>query len=292
MSFYVVFAAAAAALSLSWVYFRRFRMSRPPFGVVNLWDIAFVGAAIITVPFLYLALPVWLVAALSCLAATSVLYFTWEPAVPHRSALALALLLAGTDVALAAAGGGSGAASGPFRTMSRSFLLVNNLVLVLLIVGVANLWAQGGLKARDAAILSGGLAVYDLLATGLLPITGNLLGRLAGLPFQPMVAWPLGDGSAWLGIGMGDLLLSSLFPLAMRKAFTRDAGIAALVISLAVIGLQLALPGPRTLSHAFPAMVVLGPLMVTQYLFWQRRCGRERKTWQYLRDEPAPALRR
>ena len=39
-----------------------------------------------------------------------------------------------------------------------------------------------------------------------------------------------------------------------------------------------------------PAMVVLGPLTVAQYLVWRHR-GRERTTWEYLQAEPlAPAL--
>ena len=33
-------------------------------------------------------------------------------------------------------------------------------------------------------------------------------------------------------------------------------------------------------------MVVLGPLMVLQYAYWRRRCGKERTTWQYLQAEP------
>jgi hypothetical protein len=33
------------------------------------------------------------------------------------------------------------------------------------------------------------------------------------------------------------------------------------------------------------AMVALGPLMVAQYLFWNRRRGSERTTWQYQQAE-------
>jgi hypothetical protein len=68
----------------------------------------------------------------------------------------------------------------------------------------------------------------------------------------------------------------------MRKAFGRPAGLAALLLALAAIGTLLALP----LQGYFPVMVVLGPLMVLQYLYWRRRRGRERTTWQYLQEEP------
>jgi hypothetical protein len=76
------------------------------------------------------------------------------------------------------------------------------------------------------------------------------------------------------------VLLATVFPLVMRKAFGCSAGMIAL--ALAAIGTLLALP----LQGAFPVMVVLGPLMMLQYLFWRRRCGRERTTWQYLQEEP------
>jgi len=33
-------------------------------------------------------------------------------------------------------------------------------------------------------------------------------------------------------------------------------------------------------------MVILGPLMVAQYLYWRRRTGAERTTQEYLRAEP------
>jgi hypothetical protein len=35
-----------------------------------------------------------------------------------------------------------------------------------------------------------------------------------------------------------------------------------------------------------PAMVLLGPLMVLQYVYWTRRRGGERTTWQYQQAEP------
>jgi hypothetical protein len=57
------------------------------------------------------------------------------------------------------------------------------------VVGLSNLWAQSGMKARHVALLVGVVAVYDLSATSLLPLTTDLIGRLAGLPFAPLVIW-------------------------------------------------------------------------------------------------------
>jgi hypothetical protein len=164
------------------------------------------------------------------------------------------------------------------------FLLVNDSVLLVVVVGVTNLWAQGGLRARDLAILAGVIAVYDLVATGLTPLTGTMVERLAGFPFLPMAAWPIGEGR-WIGIGVGDLLLASVGPLVLRKAFGPIPGLAAGVIALVSIGLALVAGGRDGLPETVPTMVVLGPLMVAQYWWW-RRIGAERRSFAFLAGEP------
>src|SRR3712207_7525272 len=49
-------------------------------------------------------------------------------------------------------------------------LSLHDALPILAIVGVTNLWAQGGMKARDVAVLGAALAVYDLIATSLSPL--------------------------------------------------------------------------------------------------------------------------
>lgn len=268
---YVVLGWAACAVLVGWGYFQRYQVSRPPIGVLNLKDITLMVIFILLVPFLYLVLPLWVAAGLLGLSALSVLYFTWEPVLRARWAIWLVVLvLLVTDIGAAFLLGRS----------SNGFFVVNNTVLLLVTVGISNLWAQSGMKARDVALLGAFLTVYDVLATSLLPLTSDLFTRLAGLPLAPTIAW--GSGSSALGIGLGDLLLATVFPLVMRKAFGRLAGIVALVLALATIGVLLALP----LQGVFPVMVVLGPLMVVQYLYWRRRRGQERTMWQYLQEEP------
>ena len=51
-----------------------------------------------------------------------------------------------------------------FGLGSVPFFAINNLVLIAVVGGVANIWAQTGLKARDVAILAAALALYDVLA--------------------------------------------------------------------------------------------------------------------------------
>jgi hypothetical protein len=71
----------------------------------------------------------------------------------------------------------------------------------------------------------------------------------------------------------------------MRKAFGGAAGLAALAVPMAVF---VTLCGVLYLLHPgrdFPTMVVLGLLMVVQYLYWRKHCRVERTTWQYLQAE-------
>jgi hypothetical protein len=203
------------------------------------------------------------------------LQVTFEPVVPGRwTSWILAVIVLGADVAAAVR----------FPPPSPIFLLVNNFVLAVAVVGAANLWAQSGMNTRDAAVLGAALAVYDLIATSVLSTTNDLVDRLALMPFAPLVAWPSGEYQ-WLGGGLGDLLLVTVFPLVMRKAFGRSAGLIALGLGLATLMTMLVLLDLRMVRMTVPAMVVLGPLMVAQYLFWNRRRGSERTTWQYQHAE-------
>ncbi|HEY7126559.1 MAG TPA: hypothetical protein VH540_21655 [Ktedonobacterales bacterium] len=261
----------ACGLVCSWVYFRRYQVSRPPVGVFNGRDLALMVPLLILVPLLYLLLPLWLTAALWLLVTLSILSFTWEPLLPTRWSIWLvAVTLLASDCGVAFMG-----------TRQNAFFAVNDFAVLVIVVGITNLWAQSGMKARDTALLALLLAPYDFITTIQLPLMSELLTRLSALPLAPLVAWS--SGHTLPSIGLGDLLLAGVFPLVMRKAFGRLAGLVALGLALATIGVLLALP----LQGGFPLMVVLGPLMGLQYLSWRRR-GPERTTGRYLLEEPMP----
>jgi hypothetical protein len=271
LSYIVVLGGAVCSILGGWAYFRHFQVSRPPIGVFTLQDLTLMILFIVLVPFLYLVLPLWFAAALLLLATLGILYFTWEPVLhAHWTTWLVVCALLAADLGAAFLLG----------ARSNGFLAVNDAVLVVMVVGIGNLWAQSGMKARDASLLGVFLAVYDILATSLLPLTSTLFSHLAGLPLAPLLSW--GSGRGALGIGLGDLLLATVFPLVLRKAFSRCAGLIAIGLTLGVMSTLLALP----LRGVFPVMVVLGPLMGLQYLFWRRYRGRERTTWQYLQEEP------
>jgi hypothetical protein len=262
----------ALTLWLSWLYFRRYQMTRPPVGVLNTSDITIMVASIILIPYLYLYLPRWLVVGLLVLGMGSALYFVAEPLLRWRGALWLftgALIV--LDLGLAWQSG----------TQNLPFIIANNAIMILVTISIAVLWAQSGMKARDVALLGMALAVYDLIFTSVIPITSNLFARLDDLPFVPTIAWPIADTGMLLSIGLGDLLLVTVFPLVLYKAFSHIAGIAAMLIGGGVITLLFGLSLVGMLGEIFPVMVVLGPLMVIEYLYWRSRVGNERTTRQF-----------
>jgi hypothetical protein len=266
-----ILAFTLAAIGGSWHYFRRYQVTRPPIGVLNLHDIALMIGAIIAVPYLYLWLPPWLVVVLLTLGTWSLLALLFEPVLRVR------LAVQGVSMALVT---GNLAAAYLWGTAGRGYLLINNLILVLTVVSITNLWAQSGLRARDVTLLGAALIGYDFVATAVLPLMDALFVRMMALPFGTQIAWPAGAGLA--GLGLGDLLLAAVFPLVMRKAFGAQAGWIALALAVSVLVGLFLLP----ITGTFPVMVVLGPAMIGQYLWWRYRTGGERTTWRYLQEEP------
>jgi hypothetical protein len=100
-------------------------------------------------------------------------------------------------------------------------------------------------------------------------------------------SWPIGT-AGWAGIGLGDLQFAMAGPLVFRKASGRTAGVVAMPVELGAVGAVFLAGVLGWLPGTFPVMVVLGPLLVAQYLVWLRVRGHERTTAQYLRKEPHP----
>jgi hypothetical protein len=266
----IVLAGASLAVFAAWVYFRRYQIVRPPVGVFNRNDMVLLLAGIILMPYLYLLLPSWLAGALLGLVTCTILYTIWEPVLQARIAIWLMVLLnIGLDLASA----------WWFGTSHEAFFVINDLIVLQICVGISNLWVQGGMKARDVMVLAAFLALYDILATSTLPLMHDVMLRLAPLPFAPLVVW--GSGSGPVSIGLGDLILATVFPLVMLKAFNPRAGIIALLIMPGVIASMLLLINILPGNSIFPAMAGLGPVMILQYLFWHRCERQERSMWQY-----------
>lgn len=246
-------------------------MARPPIGVFNDFDLGVMIVAIVLVPYLYLALPSWLVVVLLGTGFFSLLFTLGEPVLPIRAVNGgLTLLLIGADLG----------AAWQLGSQSRLFCFANNLVLLLAAIGMVNLWTQAGMRARHVAILATALALYDFVFTTRLSLMSDLSRQLAYLPFTPQLAWPVGDRGQALGLGLGDVIMLALVPLVMRKAFGPQAGVAAVVINGVAITGIVCLPLLASVL-IFRVMVVLGPLTVAQYLYWIRKLMAEQTLRQY-----------
>lgn len=272
----IIFGCVFLILLLSWLCFQRYRLNRPAIGVMNLLDVAFMLVVIVLIPVLYIYLPAGVMIVTLTIAAASGLYMLLEVVLPNRvlTWLAMLVLIAADLWALNFYGVGS-----------TPFFAVNNAVQVLVIVSITNLWAQSGMKASAVAILGLTLMAYDFVFTALLPFMGDLFEQLQYVPFSPMIAWNTGAGDQWIGIGFGDLAMAAVFPLVMRKAYGRPAGLVALAGALSVFVVGVGLAFADLIGDTFPLMVLLGPLMAGQYLFWRNRRGKERTMRAFLKAE-------
>ena len=126
----VVLGCAIAAVLLSWLYFRRYAIVRPPIGVFNFSDLAMMLGSIILIPYLDLALPLWVVAGLLVVGGLSTLYFTWEPILrPAWAGWLATLVLVGLGLV-------------SWQWLGRSspwWYAINNVFVVLSAVGITNL---------------------------------------------------------------------------------------------------------------------------------------------------------
>lgn len=256
----VLMGIVAAIMAASAVYLRRVVMPRPPVGRFVGSDIVIMAAFLIVVPVAYLSLPKVLVGLLFGLV------FTAAAATALGSAIGGSAL--GVFVLVAYVAGWDAA-----RVIS------GDLLLAIAVVGVANMWAQTGMTAAQVTALAALLAPYDLVATGLTSLTGDLLRHLSDAPFTPMLTVSTGDSP--IAAGLGDCLILALWPLVATKAYGRAAGWAGAAIGLAVLAIVITAVSLGWTHGGVPVMTLLGPCIVAQYYLWRARLGRERRTWEW-----------
>ena len=149
-----------------------------------------------------------------CLTFTSALCIGYRPVLP-RSWLWLAIAgLLGADFALAAVMGQS---VGRWQ----AYWLVNSGLVMLTAAAVSNLYIQGWMRLRHVAWFALGLAVYDPLFSFVFPITDQLANRFAGFALDPSMGFRFGPHVQ--NIGVGDLLVFTLFVLAAYRGYGRLA---------------------------------------------------------------------
>jgi hypothetical protein len=272
-SMFVLLVSMTACAVGGWLYFRHVQMPRPPIGIFALSDVLIVFVLIVLIPLLYLWLPNWMLMCLLVPCALSLVYAVLEPLKQRTMVWLVTLSLVGADLA-------SGLALGTQHPLHQS---LNNIFVILSVISIANTWAQTGMKARDAAVMAALLILYDFIATSQHLLMSDLFARLQTLPLAPVIVWTQSGQHA--AIGLGDLLMLTVFPLTMHKGFGTRAGLVALITGLVSVA-ALAL---LQLAGIFPVMVVLSPLIVVQYLVW-RRYAPER-SMKAMRQAQAPPPR-
>jgi hypothetical protein len=248
-------------IGLALLYRARVEMPRPPIGVFQRSDIITMIIALVVMPYAYLHLPVPLVVTLFGLTMSGMIH------------LSLAPLLGGRPALLATAGLAATAVVSDLAGWHHSLLVVNDLMLLLVVVGVTNMWSRTGITPGHVTGLAAALAVYDLLATGMSSTTATFVSHIVAKPFAPLLA--AGTGTSPTFIGMGDCLLLAVWPLAVADAFPRKAVVTAVGFDIAVLAGILAGFLTHTLSGTVPLATPLGVAIVGQYLFWRGRSRRQ-----------------
>jgi hypothetical protein len=267
-------------------YFRRVRIERPPVGTFNARDVVILLIFIGVLPFVYGWLPTWLVTCLLVLTFASALYIGYRPLLgPLGTWLGIGLLF-GLNI------WSSNHIMGTLPGWQVWFA-EQGIMVVLAAIAVCNLYLQGGMKLRHVAWLSLGLAGYDVIFAAYYPLTGRLIARYLTHPLTPLVGMRFGYVD--YAVGLGDLLVYSLFFVAAYKAYGARAATVAAGVIVVMGGFATAfIPflfnfTNANLDELIPAQSLFGPVAFVTCLWMRRHYGRERTMAEYLASTGGPA---
>jgi hypothetical protein len=280
--FCVIMTGALIVCAGALAYFRRVRMERPPVGTFNARDVVILLIFIGVLPFVYGWLPVTVVTVVLCITFASALYIGYRPLLGSAGIWVAIGLLFGLNI------------------WSSHYIMgtiagwdvwygEQSLAVALGAIAVCNLYIQGGMKLRHIAWLALGLAFYDILFASYYPLTGELLARYITHPLTPVMGMRFGDVD--YAVGLGDMLVYSLFFVACYKAYgKRAAAIAACIITVMGGFATAFLPFLFDLENAnldtlIPAQSLFGPAAFVAYLWMKRHYGRERTMAEYLASQ-------
>jgi hypothetical protein len=268
------------------LYFRRVRLERPPIGTFNGRDIGILLTFIVTLPFLYAALPVWAITCFLALTFASALFFGYRPVLGRTGVWVCIGVLIGANLWTSRTM--LGTTAGWQLWWAELSLLVG-----LAAVSVANLYVQGGMKLRHVAWLALALGVYDLIFSSVYPLTNKLVQEFLGAPLDPSMGMRFGLDN--FAIGIGDVLIFALFTVVVYKAYGAHAARIAfgLVVAFGTIVPSLVPLVINFVDARFdvlvPAQTFFGPAAFLCYLWMRRHYGRERTMAEYLAGEAAEA---
>lgn len=272
--------AAAIGTSLFAVWFlRRYQLDRPAIGVFNRRDVVTLFGFLSVLPILYVVMPRWGLTAFLVLTFVAALAIGYRPVI-RQGPLWIGIGLAiGLNIWLARAMLGT-------VVGWQLYWAETGIVVVLAAAAVANLYAQGGMKLQHVAWFAAILAIYDLLFTLVSPLTAALAEAFIGFPLHPAVGWRLGIFN--FTIGLGDLLVYSLYVSVAFKAYGRQAMRIAVVL-VAIFGAIAPALAPLLVDFLdartdiiVPAQTFFGPAAFAGYVYLRRRFGRERTMQEFL----------
>jgi hypothetical protein len=277
-----VTAVSAGAL----LYFRRVRMDRPPVGTFNGRDIVILLVFISGLPFLYAVLPYWLLTCLLALTFASSLFIGYRPVLgATRAWLGIGLLI---GLNIWTSNHLLGTTAGWQLWWAELSIMVG-----LGAVSIANLYVQGGMKLQYVAWFALALAAYDIIFATVLPLTDKLVAGYLAHPLDPLLGMRFGIYN--YGVGLGDLLIYSLFLTASYKAYGPRAARLAFGL-IVVVGGGMTAFAPFLLNFLdsqldllVPSQAFFGPAAFLCYLWMKHRYGRERTMGEYLASTDIPA---
>jgi hypothetical protein len=287
----VVLFGALATTAAALVYFRRVRLERPAIGVFNGRDVVILFGFIVTLPTLYLFLPPIVLTLFLVVTFVSALSIGYRPVLPSWLLWPAIGVLIGTNILVAR--NLLGTTSG-----WQLYWGLTSIAVLFGAIAVANLYVQGGMRLRHVAWFALGLAVYDPIFSFAIPLTNKLADAFAGYPLDPSIGFRMGLDSA--NIGIGDLLVYSVFAVAAYKAYGRRGAklsfwlvglFGGLAPSLAPLVITAVVRG--NVGIVVPAQMFFGPAAFVGYRFLARS-GPERTIgeWRAEAESERPARRR
>jgi hypothetical protein len=276
--FGVVLVGVVAVSAGALLYFRRVRMERPPVGTFNGRDIVILLGFIAVLPFLYGTLPNWLI---TCLL---VLTFVSSLSIGYRQVLGTTGVWLGIGLLIGLNIWTSHYLMG--TTAGWQLWWAELSILVGLgAISVSNLYVQGGMKLQYVAWFALGLAAYDVIFATVLPLTDKLVAGYLAHPLDPLMGMRFGVDN--YGVGLGDVLIYSMFLVAAYKAYGRHAARVAFGL-VVVVGVGFTSFVPFVLNFLdtqldllVPAQTFFGPAAFGCYLWMKHRYGRERTMAEY-----------
>jgi hypothetical protein len=274
----VTLAGALAVSGCALLYFRRVRMERPPVGTFNGRDIGILLGFIIALPFLYAALPGWVLTCFLVLTFASALSIGYRPLVGSTRSWIFIGLLVGANIWTS-------------RTMLGTvagwqlWWAELSVLVALASIAVANLYVQGGMQLRYVAWFALALSAYDVVFTAVIPLTNKLIEELLGTPLDPSLGMRFGIDN--YSVGIGDLLVYAMFAVAAYKAYGWRAARLALGL-IVVFGACVPNLAPLLINFVdargdaiVPAQAFFGPPAFVCYLWLRHKYGRERTMAEY-----------